>query len=75
MELVVECEWDPDRDETIADFKKLLHIKAPFKLLICDSSSLVEDKLQIAIDVLSKYRDHRAGEVYGIFNVRGNRAP
>lgn len=35
VELAFECEWDPNRDEVMKDFNKLLQSRAKIKVLVC----------------------------------------
>ena len=73
MILAVESEWLPEPENTFYDFRKLLYLKAPLKVMICDSPSFVRDRLKPAAAFLAQYPDHLAGEEYIIFNFRGNR--
>ncbi len=53
-----------------ADWRKLVHIKAPLRVLLCNSAALADDDLRDFVRMLAAYGDHRAGEEYLILNWR-----
>lgn len=63
--LAVECEWNPAG--VIEDFRKLLYVKAPLKLMIYwveSQSSSGETVRQSLKDALHKYKRHLREETY-----------
>ena len=73
MVLALESEWNPNPISTFEDFRKLLQLKAPLKVMICDSPVFVRTRLSSVAAFLARYPEHRLGEEYIIFNFRGNR--
>lgn len=74
MVLALESEWVPRADNIFFDFRKLLHLKTPLKVMVCDSPTFVSDELASVAKFLAAYPDHRIGEEYIIFNYRGGQA-
>lgn len=68
MELAVESEWN-GVGNVLVDFKKLVHVKAPIKLLVCDTAKTESQVLPKLHDYLAAYHDHRAGEHYVVVDL------
>ena len=49
MDAAIESEWTPTLDAIEYDFKKLLHVKASLKMMLCDSPQYVKDNLVPAV--------------------------
>ncbi|HUI81187.1 MAG TPA: hypothetical protein VLY24_24850 [Bryobacteraceae bacterium] len=69
---VFESEWK-SIDEILYDFQKLLYLKCPLKVLICDPAPAHRPRLIPGlIELLKRYPDHVAGEQYVVINVKGS---
>jgi hypothetical protein len=66
MELAVECEVSFSASDVLYDFRKLLHAKAPLKLMLfSDSSQLQRENIVGRIEEeLKSFRGHVPGEEY-----------
>ncbi len=70
-DLAIECEWG-DCSAIAYDFEKLLWIKSPLKLMICDPQDRRGDPLPVVHQKLRRYTEHQAGEEYVVINVGGH---
>ena len=71
--LAVECEWYQKIEEVENDFRKLLVVKSPLKLMIfaCNKKARkfrAEDIQEMVKERLRSYRDHVRGERYVFIN-------
>jgi hypothetical protein len=74
MVLALESEWGTTPESFFFDFRKLLHLKTPLKIMICDLPVAIKDELRSVAEFLARYPDHRFGEEYIIFNFRGGQS-
>lgn len=67
--LVVECEWSHEHKSIIHDFRKLIFVKAPIKLFICqilsrDDAKFAKKRRALIANLLSSTRADLKGETY-----------
>jgi hypothetical protein len=75
VELAAEIEWGRV-DDVRYDFEKLILVKAPLKLMVCDpwSGNDAEELLPTLSRSLEFYADHRRGETYLVADLEWNGA-
>lgn len=73
LQIAAEIEWNQGPAKLREDFRKLLVIKAPVKLFICDLGDDPESRAREVCEVeLQAYADHLPGERYLVLNLCGN---